>query len=221
MTYYSNDKLEHFPWIASVDTLRTEDLLVTFWNVAEDLAVRSDRPDLLPSDLLARLQRLVGEDSSADDWDDDDAAQTLNDLTEALNDAAPVGFHFGASDGDGACFGFWLTEDWGEALEDCGVAGDSDPEAVAAIVAELDALGVTPDNVEDTFQGEAEGYTEEHAGADYAQQLFEDSGLQNASCDGWPFRCIDWAAAWAELETCDGYSLIQWSPARWLVFRFC
>jgi len=218
MNHYTPEQLAAFPWIVTCDTLRPEDLLPKFWNAAESCAVWLDRPQLLNAETLANLQSLVGEDSSADDWDDDDAAQTLHDLTEALNDAAPMGFHFGSSDGDGACFGFWLTEDWVEALEHCGVAGDGDPEAVAAIVAELDALGVTPDNVEDTFQGEAEGYTEEHAGADYAQQLFEDSGLQNASCDGWPFRCIDWGAAWAELETGDGYSLIQWSPARWLVF---
>jgi hypothetical protein len=219
VTHYTADQLARFPWIASVDTLKTEDLLVKFWSVAEDLAARSNRPYLLNADTVTSLQRLVGEDSSADDWDDDDAARTLEDLTEALNDAAPVGFHFGSQDGDGACFGFWLSEDWAEALEHCGIAGDSDPEAVAAIVAELDALGVTSANTEDLFQGEASGYTEAEAGADYAQQFAEDIGAWDGKAT-WPHSCIDWADAWGELQA-DGWSLVRWSHARWLVFRFC
>ena len=228
MTHYTADQLARFPWIASVDTLKTEDLLVKFWSVAEDLAVRSDRPYLLNADTLARLQRLVGEDSTetawVDGWDgiagETWAHITLGELHDALGDAAPVGFYFGSQDGDGACFGFWVSEDWAEALEHCGVAADSDPEAVAAIIAELDALGVTPDNVEDTFQGEASGYTEAEAGADYAQQLAEDIGVWDGKAT-WPHSCIDWADAWAELEQGDGFSLVRRSHACWLVFRFC
>lgn len=219
VTHYTADQLAQFPWIASVDTLKTEDLLVKFWGVAEDLAVRSNRPHLLNADTVTSLQRLVGEDSNADDWSDDDAAHTFEDLTEALGDAAPVGFHFSSQDGDGACFGFWLSEDWAEVLEHCGIAAEGDPEALAVIVADLEALGVTPDNVEDTFQGEAEGYSEAQAGADYAQQFAEDIGVWDGKAT-WPHSCIDWADAWGELQA-DGWSLVRWSHARWLVFRFC
>lgn len=221
MIHYNSDQLTGFPWIASVDTLKTEDLLVKFWGVAEDLAARSNRPDLIPADLLATLARLVGEDSSADDWSEDEASAALSELFDVLGDAAPIGFHFGSHDGDGACFGFWLSEDWAEALEHCGVAAEGEPEALAAIVAELDALGVTPDNAEDTFQGEAEGYSEAQAGADYAQQLAEELGiLPRPDRVEWPCYYIDWAEAWSELQA-DGWSLVQWSHARWLVFRFC
>jgi hypothetical protein len=220
MIHYTSEQLSGFPWIASADTLKTEDLLPKFWSVAEDLAVRSSRPDLLSPDLLQTLTRLAGEDSNFDDWNEDQASAALSELFEVLEHAAPCGFHFSSSEGDGACFGFWLSEDWAEALEHCGIAGDSDPEAVAAIIAELDALGVTPDNVEDTFQGEASGYTEAEAGADYAQQLAEDIGAWDGKAT-WPHSCIDWADAWAELEQGDGFSLVRWSHARWLVFRFC
>lgn len=211
--------LSSFPWIVSADTLKTDALLVKFWSAAEDLAARFSRPYLLNADTIARLERLVGEESNADDWSDDDAAHVLDDLNEALNDAAPLGFYFSSSEGDGALFGFWLSEDWAEALEYCGIAADSDPEAVAAIIAELHALGVTPENVEDTFQGEASGYAEAEAGADYAQQFAEDIGAWDGKAT-WPHSCIDWADAWGELQA-DGWSLVRWSHARWLVFRFC
>lgn len=219
MIHYNSEQLSNFPWVVSCDTLKPESLLPTFWGIAEDLAVRSSRPDLIPADLLQTLTRLVGEDSNHNDWNEDEASAALSELFDVLDHAAPCGFGFGSSEGDGACFGFWLSEDWAEALEHCGIAGDSDPEAVAAIIAELDALGVTPENVDDTFQGEASGYTEAEAGADYAQQFAEEIGAWDGKAT-WPHSCIDWADAWSELQA-DGFSLVRWSHARWLVFRFC
>jgi hypothetical protein len=169
---------------------------------------------------VADLERLAGEDSNAADWADEEASATLERLTDYLGDLAPVGFGFGSSEGDGACFGFWLSEDWADALEHLGLDGD-DPAGWAALIAELEADGIDPDNVEDSYQGRAEGWSEERAGADYAQQLFEDSGLQNASCDGWPFTCIDWDVAWRDLEMGDGYRLHDLGGGDWLVFRSC
>lgn len=226
MIHYNSEQLAGFPWIASTDTLKTEHLLVKFWSVAEDLAARSDRPHLLNADTVANLQRLVGEDSTeaawADGWDgiagETWAAITLGELHDALNDAAPCGFGFGAHEGDGACFGFWLFEDWAEALETLGL-GDDDPAGWAALIAELDADGIDLATIDDAYQGRAEGYSEERAGADFAQQLAEDTSDINWSDLQWPLTCIDWDAAWRELVLADNYRLHALGGGDWLVFR--
>jgi hypothetical protein len=117
MVYYSNAQLSSFPWIVSCDTLRSEDLLVKFWGVAAQLGANL-------SPILPALERLVGEGSNAEDWGEDAAAAALEALTDTLQDLAPSGFYFGASEGDGACFGYWLGEDWAAALETIGLDGD-------------------------------------------------------------------------------------------------
>jgi len=214
---YNTDQLAAFPWIVSCDTLRPEDLLVKFWSVAESCAVWLDRPQLLNAETLASLTKLVGKDSQEADWDDEEAAATLEDLSLALDDAAPLGFYFGASDGDGARFGFWLDESWAEALQLLGL-GDDDPTGWASLIAELDADGIDPDTVEDSYQGRAEGHDQEEAGANYAQELTEGQGLL-PTVSAWPFYCIDWEFAWRELVIGDGYRLHDIGGGDWLVFR--
>lgn len=211
MTTYTLDQLASFPWIVSCDTLRPEDLLVKFWSAAEQIG--ADLTDLLPD-----LQRLVGEDSSESAWNDEQACWTLESLIDRLQDAAPTGFYFGASEGDGACFGFWLSEDWSDALEHCGIAADDDPEPLAAIIQALELDGIEPETIEDAYQGRAEGYSEDSAGSDYAAQLAEDIGAWDGKAS-WPASCIDWEAAWRELETGDGYRLHDIGGGEWLVFR--
>ena len=216
-TTYTTSQLAQFPWIVSCDTLKAEDLLPKFWSAAEACAVLADRPQLLNAETLASLQKLVGEDSKESDWCDTEAAATLEDLAEALNDAAPVGFYFGASDGDGACFGFWIDESWAEALELFGM-GDDHPAGWASLIAELDADGIDPETVEDSYCGQAEGITEERAGADYAQQLAEELGVKLDQM-AWPLTCVDWQSAWRELVVGDGYRLHSIGGGDWLVFR--
>lgn len=222
MIHYIAEQLASFPWIVSCDTLKTEDLLPKFWSAAESCSVLANRPQLLNTDTLASLERLVGADSLETDWDDEQASQTLADLFEALNDASPCGFHFGSSDGDGACFGFWITEEWAEGLETLGLDAD-DPAGWAELIARLDLDGIEPDNLEDSYQGRAEGYSEESAGADFAQQLAQDLMLPEGA-DGslgwnrWPISCIDWKDAWEELRLSDGYRLHD-IGGEWLVFR--
>jgi hypothetical protein len=218
MIHYTSGQLSGFPWIASADTLKIEDLLPKFWSVAEDLAARSGRLDLLAADLLQTLTRLAGEDSNYEAWSEDEASAALSELVDVLEHAAPCGFGFGASEGDGACFGFWLSEDWAEALETLGL-DDDDPTEWAALIAELDADGIDPDTLDDAYQGRAEGYSEERAGADYAQQLAEDTGDINWKTLQWPLTCIDWDAAWRELQMGDGYRLHDLGGGDWLVFR--
>jgi hypothetical protein len=222
MTHYTTEQLADFPWIVSCDTLRSEDLLVKFWSAAETLAVLADRPHLLHADTLTSLQTLVGEDSRESDWNDDAASHTLDELFEALNDAAPVGFGFGASEGDGACFGFGLSEDWTEALETLGL-GNDDPTGWAELIARLESDGIEPDSIEDSYQGRAEGWCEDRAGADYAQQLAEELSpsfeLDRTGSIPWPHRHVDWEAAWRELQMGDGYCLHDIGGGEWLVFR--
>jgi hypothetical protein len=217
MTRYNTEALAHFPWIASCDTLRPEDLLPKFWSVAEVLALAANKPEALSPATLASLAKLVGEDSREANWDDAEASQTLEELTDALQELAPTGFYFGSQDGDGACFGFWLEETWAEALEHFGM-GNDDPTGWAELIAELDADGIEPDTAEDSYCGRAEGWSEERAGADYAQQLAEDLGVKLDQME-WPLTCVDWEAAWRELEMGDGYSLHSIGGGDWLVFR--
>ncbi len=217
MHRYNTEALAHFPWIASCDTLRPEDLLPKFWSVAEVLALAANKPEVLSPATLASLAKLVGEDSREADWDDAEACQTLEELTGALQELAPVGFYFGSQEGDGACFGFWLDESWAEALEHFGF-GDDDPCGWADLIAELDADGIDPETVEDSYCGRADGWSEERAGADYAQQLAEDLGVKLDQME-WPLTCVDWEAAWQELVMGDGYRLHSIGGGDWLVFR--
>jgi hypothetical protein len=220
MSHYTQDQLASFPWIVSCDTLRAEDLLPKFWSTAETLAAWRSEP--MPTDLLAPLTQLVGEDASESDWSDDLADQTLADLFDLLQDWSPTGFGFGGSEGDGACFGFWLTETWFDAMEHLGF-GNEDPTGWAELVARLEADGLDPDNIEDAYQGRAEGWSEERAGADYAQQLAEELSpsfeLDRTGSIPWPHRHVDWDAAWRELQTGDGYRLHDIGGGDWLVFR--
>lgn len=220
-TTYTTSQLAQFPWIVSCDTLKAEDLLPKFWSAAEACAVLADRPQLLNAETLASLAKLVGEDSNYDDWDDDEAGLTLEDLSLALDDAAPLGFYFGASEGDGAAFGFWLDESWSDALNACNVDTDCGPERLALLIAQLSDLGFNADNLEDCYRGEADGYTESQAGADAAQMLAEAIGEGEAQAMRWPYCCIDWAEAWDYLAKSDGYTLAQMTPARWLVLAPC
>ena len=223
--HYTLDQLDAFPWIVSCDTLRNEDLLVRFWQTAEQLhrLAYSGHPFAAQHPALVReLELLAGEDAKEQDWNEERAAQCVDDLAEYLQDYAPSGFHFGASAGDGAAFGFWLGDSWAEALELFGM-GDDDPTGWASLIAELDADGIDPDTVEDSFQGRAEGYSEEKAGADFAQELAQETMLPT-SPDGigwnrWPVSCIDWAHAWQELVMGDGYRLHDIGGGHWLVFR--
>lgn len=216
MTTYTAQQLADFPWVVSCDTLRPEDLLVKFWNAAETCAVLSSRPELLNPETLASLSKLVGEDSKEEDWDDEEANATLEDLSLALDDASPDGFYFGALDGDGALFGYWLTDSWNDALQTLGL-GDDDPAGWAPLIAELEADGIDPDTVEDSYCGRANGHSEENAGANYAQELAEELGVKLDQM-AWPLTCVDWHNAWCELVIGDGYRLHD-IGGEWLVFR--
>ena len=88
-------------------TLRSEDLIETFSWELRHLAV-------LPTQNVGNTKLLreadawlevteAGEDGPYDEL----GSELVNDLIDALNELAPNGLYFGASDGDGADFGFW------------------------------------------------------------------------------------------------------------------
>lgn len=54
------------------------------------------------------------EDDESDWWNSEDASWFLESLMDALDNAAPEGYHFGVHEGDGACFGFWPNNGDGE-----------------------------------------------------------------------------------------------------------
>jgi hypothetical protein len=221
MTHYNSKQLASFPWIVSSATLRLEDLLPSYWSAVESLAQLAGKASPIAADTLADLERLVGEDSSEADWNDELACQLLEELTDCLQELAPSGFYFGASEGDGACFGFWLSEDWQKVVEQLGLDGD-DPAGLASLIFDFELDWLDPETIEDSYQGRAKGYSEERAGADFAQQLAQDSWLPDGpggvGWNRWPVSCIDWEDAWQELRLGDGYRLYDLGGGQWLVF---
>lgn len=209
---YSADQMATFPWIISEGTLRLDHLADAYLGAFDQLG--QDVPEPFRSDLqqcAAYCSALMGPEPEpaweiAVDW-----------ASDRLSELAPEGFYFGSQEGDGACFGFWLNEDWADALEHCGIDAE-DPATVAVWITRLTDAGVDPDNVVDTYCGRAEGWNEQQAGADYAQQLAEETGLLDTSM--WPCTCIDWADAWHELRVGDCFWLEPTGTAgEWLVFR--
>jgi hypothetical protein len=221
MTTYTTEALAQFPWIVSCDTLKTEHLLVRYWEALEQVhRCRYDGSPFAANQptLTQQLEQIAGPDAKEADWDEEIAAQHVDKMREILEEFAPDGFYFGSQEGDGACFGFWLDQDWADLLEHCGFASDSDPAVVAAVVRDLLASGVDTDNYEDAYQGEAEGYNEAEAGAEFAAQLAEETGMIQATSH-WPHTCIDWEEAWRELELGDSFWLQKINGFQWAVFR--
>jgi hypothetical protein len=116
----------------SSGTLRNEDLIPAFISALED--VWNDLATSAPegfdateeakaqstriTNLLADVERrMIGEDgeTSEDYFESEDSQWDLESLQSMLEEFAPPFCYFGAHEGDGADFGFWLSHD---ALED-------------------------------------------------------------------------------------------------------
>jgi hypothetical protein len=213
VTHYTDAQLSQFPWIVSTDTLRSDHLADAFLGAFDRL--NQDVPEPFRADLqqcAAYASNAVGPEP-CDSW-----RLAVDWAIERLSELAPTGFYFGSHEGDGACFGFWLTDEWAECLERLNL-GNDDPTGWASLIRELDLGGVDPDNFEDAYQGRAEGWCEERAGADYAQELAEETGTVDFGSLPWPLTCIDWEGAWRELQTGAGYWLQDLGGGDWLVFR--
>lgn len=217
---YSAAQLRRFPWLVSSDTLKLTDC-ASAWTAALE-AINSLRDLPATAGLDASDQELLTVAAAAPDDLVPDQVERLSwlvneSLFAALNSAAPIGFWFGSHPGDGALFGFWLDETISDSLGPVGCADD--PETVSALLQELEANGISLDNISDAFQGIAYGVTAETAGADFAQETYASqlSSADSAALLQWPLRCIDWQQAWQELR-CDGYVLIRHSDSAFSVW---
>lgn len=81
--------------VISEGTLRSDDLFEAFVSYLE-----ANRPD------LAKNYR--AEWSEADGNEFEQYFLLNENLFDTMDEAAPPGMYFGASEGDGACFGYWL-----------------------------------------------------------------------------------------------------------------
>lgn len=113
-----------FPGLGSVSTAthRTEDLIPAFEDTLRDAGVKFRRPTGVTRFLSGKRVK-DGDETAADYYLQDDLWPALEDL------AAPY-THFGAHEGDGADFGFWVSWDSIEEDRESGElpAGDELPD---------------------------------------------------------------------------------------------
>lgn len=83
----------------------TGDLIETF---RDELATLIKRNGAITETQQALLRDA---ESVMQKWDEEEAAGILSELFDALNEFAPPYAHFGASEGDGASYGFWPSMD--------------------------------------------------------------------------------------------------------------
>lgn len=90
----------------SSGTMREEDLIPAFTDELERLALANHNRQH-----LVKVAELRGEMDKPGYYDTDEASFDLNEtLFDALNEYALPYFYFGAHPGDGADYGFWLSE---------------------------------------------------------------------------------------------------------------
>lgn len=93
----------------SEDTLRTQDLLPAFLEALNEVApAHYEQLLVLP---FGSIPAHAQEDEDSEWWDSEDAGWKLAELVDLLDEHAPEGTYFGAHEGDGACFGFWMVEE--------------------------------------------------------------------------------------------------------------
>ena len=100
--------MAEFKYAGSISsgTMRSEDLIPKFLEVLRDMC---------PAEYsyLARLYGIKGDENwelEAGKRETDELDWLLNGIQEILNNEAPEGYYFGASEGDGADYGFWEVE---------------------------------------------------------------------------------------------------------------
>jgi hypothetical protein len=117
---------------SSHGTMQHCDLIPTF---ADDLRVFANQAD--NADHLKLCDEADAIDFDADDYDDEDASYTLDELCDALNEYAPPYCYFGANEGDCSDYGFWPSI---EAFEDACRDGE---------VLKVDDLSEAPERLPD------------------------------------------------------------------------
>lgn len=90
-------------------TLRPQDLIPEFFNELKRVDMDAYAQTIMNNYRVPAYVFDEGNDSEW--WDSEDAMWMLESLIDALNDAAPEGYYFGAHEGDGADFGWWEIEE--------------------------------------------------------------------------------------------------------------
>jgi hypothetical protein len=153
MPTYTPAQLARFPWIASGATLRLSDLSVAFNDTLHAICSLTGTPIsayLTPEDLrllsvAAEISRHTVEQMS--DKTRDRLGYLLESLIDSLNTVAPLGFRFGAHEGDGALFGFWPWDVISEQMEALNFLDDS--ASLALILQDAELMGVDLDCLAD------------------------------------------------------------------------
>lgn len=84
-------------------THRNCDLIPAFLDVIRDT------PEYIQ--IIQHIPAYVSDDQLAEWWEQGGAVFVIEDLFVALDSYAPSGYRFGAHDGDGSDFGYWLVQD--------------------------------------------------------------------------------------------------------------
>ena len=110
----------------SSGTMRPEDLIPTF---ASELDALRNHTSRTHRSLVAAARNLK---INADGYykDEDGAREILSDLFTALQDYAPDYAYFGAVEGDGADFGFWLDYCFAQEFEGAKISDPSELDAL-------------------------------------------------------------------------------------------
>lgn len=100
--------------IISEATLKTDDLLTTYYQLIKDYNLSEEKANTIKSFFdneptttnyyYNRCHLIPEKEEEAQDF-------LNNDLFYFLSDIAPDGYYFGNTEGDGACFGFFKYED--------------------------------------------------------------------------------------------------------------
>lgn len=110
----------------SCGTMRPQDLIPVFSG-----ELRALTTGLLPQDAADDIALCDAADDVTD-FNGDDAAGILESLFDALDAYAPAYGYFGAHPGDGADYGFWLSEGWEQDARDDGALFVGDTSEVPA-----------------------------------------------------------------------------------------
>lgn len=90
-------------------TMRPQDLIPRFLDVLREVDP-GQYSAFISTPFTAVPSYVQDEGDDSDWWQSEDAGHLLNELFEALDDAAPLGMVFGASEGDGSDYGFWIID---------------------------------------------------------------------------------------------------------------
>jgi len=119
MARHQKQRTQYPMGTVSSGTMREEDLIPDFCYQLSQLARQSG---ILPAKArkahLALVKEIEARMEGEDYFESEDAGYDLNEsLFNALNEYSAPYFYFGAHPGDGADYGFWLSEGWDEEFE--------------------------------------------------------------------------------------------------------